>query len=453
MAAILTRRNFLGTATALASYGSLTGQRREQPPNILFILADDLGYGDLGCYGQQRIRTPNIDALSRQGVRFTQAYAGSTVCAPSRCALMTGRHTGHATIRGNKGPEMGMRPDEVTLAQVLKRAGYDTAMYGKWGLGGTSSGSVPNTRGFDDFFGYLNQTHAHNYFPEHLWQNQEEFLLPANWFNRRKQYAPDLFTERALKFLDKPRERPFFLYMPYTLPHADNELGAATGNGSEVPTDEPYSGEAWPAVEKNFAAMVTRLDRDVGRILARLEERGLARSTLVIFTSDNGPHAEGNHDAKFFGSSGPLRGIKRDLYEGGIRVPMIARWPGRAPGGAISDQVFAFWDFLPTLAEIAGTSAPPGLDGISMPGALRGEPAREHGPLYWEFHEGGFSQAVRMGDWKGVQRKADGPVELFNLKNDVSERENVAAREPAVARRITDLMQQSRTDSPDWPIR
>lgn len=448
IASSMTRRSFLGSAAAAA----LAAQTREQPPNILFILADDLGYGDLGCYGQQRIRTPNIDVLARQGVRFTQVYAGSTVCAPSRCALMTGRHMGHASIRGNRGPELGLPPNEVTMAQLLKRAGYDTAMYGKWGLGGTSSGSVPNTRGFDDFFGYLNQTHAHNYYPEHLWQNQEEFLLPANWFNRRKQYAPDLFTDRALKFLDKPRQNPFFLYLPYILPHADNELGAATGNGSEVPSDEPYSGESWPAVEKNFAAMVTILDRQVGRVLERLEQRGLARNTLVIFTSDNGPHAEGNHDSKFFTSSGPLRGIKRDLYEGGIRVPMIARWPGRAAPGSTSDQLLAFWDFLPTFAELAGAAAPSGLDGVSIASALRGEAPREHPPLYWEFHERGFSQAVRLGEWKGVRPKVDAAVELYNLKTDLGEKENLAGREPAIVRKIEDLMKNLRTESVEFPV-
>jgi arylsulfatase A-like enzyme len=449
---VISRRTFLGTAAAAALAGQ--GQSR---PNILFILADDLGYGDLGCYGQPRIHTPNIDALARQGIRFTQAYAGSTVCAPSRCTLMTGRHTGHATVRGNKGPEVGLLASELTLPQLLKRAGYETAMYGKWGLGGVSTGSMPNQRGFDDFFGYLSQTHAHNYYPEHLWQNQDEYLLQANWFNRRKQYAPDLFTDRALKFLDRPRQNPFFLYLPYTLPHADNELGAATGNGSEVPSDEPYSGESWPAVEKNFAAMVTRLDRDVGRVLACLEERGLARNTLVIFTSDNGPHAEGNHDAKFFSSGGPLRGIKRDLYEGGIRVPMIVRWPDRAAAGSVSDQVLAFWDFLPTFAELTGEPVPPGIDGVSMLpallGALRGAGTREHPPLYWEFHEGGFSQAVRAGDWKFVRNRSSAAVELYDLKADPGERNDLAAAQPEVVRRLSGLMKSLRTDSPDFPVK
>jgi arylsulfatase A-like enzyme len=447
----MNRRQFLEAAGALAGATALSAQTRPDPPNIVFILADDLGYGDLGCYGQRRIHTPNLDALAKQGTRFTQAYAGSTVCAPSRCALMTGRHTGHSTIRGNKGPELGLHADEVTLPQLLKRAGYETAMFGKWGLGGVSTGSVPNTRGFDEFFGYLSQTHAHNYYPEHLWQNQEEFLLQANWFNRRRQYAPDLFTDRALKFLDRPRQKPFFLYLATTIPHADNELGAATGNGSEVPSDEPHSQEPWPPVEKNFAAMVTRLDRDVGRVLARLEERGLARNTLVVFSSDNGAHAEGNHDARFFSSSGSLRGIKRDLYEGGVRVPLIARWPGRIAAGALSDHVLAFWDFLPTFAEVAGAATPAGLDGISMAPALLGGSQRGHEYLYWEFHEQGFFQAVRMGDWKGV-RKQGAAIELYDLKNDVGESRDVSASEPGVLRRIAELMAAARTDSPDFPV-
>jgi arylsulfatase A-like enzyme len=446
----MNRRTFVGAAAGAMLEAQES--RREQPPNILFILADDLGYGDLGCYGQRRIKTPNIDALAAQGMRFTQAYAGSTVCAPSRCALMTGRHTGHSSIRGNHSPDLPVRADEITLAQMLKRTGYDTAMYGKWGLGGFDTGSVPNTRGFDEFFGYLSQTHAHNYYPEHLWQNQEEFLLTANWFNRRKQYAPDLFAERALAFLDRRRDGPFFMYYASIIPHADNELGSATGNGAEVPTDEPYSGEAWPQVEKNFAAMVTRLDRDVGRLMAKLEERGLARNTIVIFSSDNGPHKEGQHDPEFFGSRGGLRGIKRDLYEGGIRVPLIVRWPGKVAAGAVSNQVVAFWDVLPTLAELTGSKAPAGLDGVSIAPALVRGTTVAHPYLYWEFHEGGFVQAIRMDDWKGV-RKNGGPLELYELKSDPGESRDVARSEPAVARRVAELMKVARTESKEFPVK
>jgi arylsulfatase A-like enzyme len=443
---MISRRTFLG-ASALAPLALSAQQRAAARPNVVFILADDLGYGDLGCYGQRRIATPNIDKLATEGLRFTQAYSGATVCAPSRCCLMTGKHGGHATVRGNKKPEVGLRPDELTLPQMLKRAGYRTAIYGKWGLGGPGAGSVPNTRGFDEFYGYLDQQHAHNYYPEHLWDNQNEVFLTANWFNRRKQYAPDLFTGHALAFLERPQPQPYFLYMAYTLPHADNELGSATGNGLEVPSEEPYARQDWPAVEKGFAAMVTRLDRDVGRILAKLGD-----NTIVVFTSDNGPHKEGGHDPNYFGSSGPLRGIKRDLYEGGIRVPMIIRWPGHVAAGQQTDQVTAFWDFLPTFAEIAGQAAPTGIDGISMLNAWTGRAQQNHPYFYWEFHEGGFSQAVRIGDWKGVRPKTNAPVELYDLKADIGEKRNVAAGHSDVVRQISELMKSARVDSPDFPV-
>ena len=279
----------------------LSGAER---PNIVFILADDLGYGDLGCYGQQRILTPAIDRLAAEGIRFTQAYSGSTVCAPSRCSLMTGLHTGHATVRGNKKPEVGLRPEEPVVAALLKQAGYHTALFGKWGLGGPGTGSVPNTRGFDRFFGYLDQQHAHNYYPGHLWDNQNEIFLTSNWFDQRKEYAPDLFTKRALDFVRQPPGTPFFLYLTYTIPHADNELGALKGNGMEVPSDQPYSDRDWPAQEKGFAAMITRMDSDIGKLLEALRQGGHERDTLVFFSSDNGPHKEGGHNPDFFASSG-----------------------------------------------------------------------------------------------------------------------------------------------------
>ncbi|HEX30232.1 TPA: N-acetylgalactosamine-6-sulfatase, partial [Candidatus Poribacteria bacterium] len=291
----------------------------DRKPNIIFILADDLGYGDLGCYGQRLIETPNIDALAAEGIRFTQCYAGSTVCAPSRCALMTGFHTGHARVRGNK--LIPLRPRDVTVAEILKGAGYTTAIIGKWGLGEPGTTGVPNLKGFDEWFGYLNQRRAHNYYPEYLWRNTEKYWIKGNMNGKKGVYSHDLFTEEALKFIRRNRGNPFFLYLAYTIPHANNELGRKTGNGMEVPSDEPYSDRSWPQVEKNFAAMVTRMDRDVGRIVSLLKELGIDGETVIFFSSDNGPHREGGHDPKFFKSSGPLRGIKRDLYEGGIRVP------------------------------------------------------------------------------------------------------------------------------------
>jgi arylsulfatase A-like enzyme len=422
-------------------------------PNILFILADDLGYGDTGCYGQKQILTPSIDRIASEGIRFTQAYAGSTVCAPSRCSLMTGLHTGHATVRGNKRPEAGLRPGEPDVPTLLKSAGYSTALFGKWGLGGPGTGSVPNMRGFDQFFGYLDQLHAHNYYPGHLWENQDEFFLTSNWFDQRKDYAPDLFTKRALEYLRHPPGAPFFMYLCYTIPHADNELGTLTGNGMEVPDNRFYSDRDWPDVEKNFAAMVTRMDSDIGRILDLLRETGLDRDTIVFFTSDNGPHKEGGHNPDFFDSNGPLRGIKRDLYEGGIRVPFIVRWPGRIPAGTVSDQVVAFWDFLPTAATIAGAEIPPGRDGRSILQALRGERQQAPAPLYWEFHERGFAQAVRAGDWKGVRPDVGRRIELYDLNRDPAEQRDVAANHPEVRKEIARLMEASHTESAEFPVK
>ncbi len=438
----VTRRGFLGTAGA-----ALAAQSRTRP-NIIFILADDLGYGDLGCYGQRLIPTPHLDRLASQGLRFTQAYAGSTVCAPSRCALMTGLHTGHARIRGNA--RVPLRPADRTVAEVLKQAGYRTAIFGKWGLGEAGSTGVPNLKGFDEWFGYLNQQHAHTYYPDHLWDNQNEHILAEN-LGTRKQYSPDLFTDRALGFLDRQQSQPFFLYLAYTLPHANNELGRDTGNGMEVPGDEPFSGRSWPQQEKNFAAMVARLDASVGKVLGKLNQKGLDENTVVFFASDNGPHREGGHDPDFFQSRGPLRGIKRDLYEGGVRVPAMARWPEHIRRG-VSEQVWAFWDFLPTAAELAGAPIPPGLDGASIAPALLGGPEQPHRPLYWEFHERGFSQAVRTGNWKGVRPGKGRPLELYDLSTDLGEQHDVAGAHPEVVRRIQDALTRARTDSAEFPV-
>jgi len=447
------RREFLKTTAAGAVSLAADAAEAAARPNIIFILADDLGYGDLGCYGQQRIKTPNLDRLAAEGIRFTQAYSGATVCAPSRCCLMTGKHGGHATVRGNKRPEVGLRPDEATLPALLKKAGYRTALSGKWGLGGPSTRSMPNQRGFDEFFGYLDQLHAHNSYPEHLWQNEEEVFLTENWFNRRKKFAPDLFTEKALEFVKRRENRPFFLYLAYTVPHADNELGAFQGNGIEVPGDEPYSNENWPQVERNFAALITRMDRDIGTLLAALGDGGIDRNTLIVFSSDNGPHREGGHDPDYFSSRGPLRGIKRDLYEGGIRMPFLTRWTGRIRGGQVSGQVLAFWDILPSLGELVGAAKPAGIDGISVLPALLGERRVEHPPLYWEFHERGFSQAVRFGDWKAVRNNPQKPIELYALETDIGEKNDVAAGNAPVAQKAAELMKSLRVDSPDFPIR
>jgi arylsulfatase A-like enzyme len=441
----LNRREFVaGLAGSIAA-----AQGRGSRPNILFILADDLGYGDVGVFGQKVIATPNIDRIAAEGVRFTQAYAGCTVCAPSRCCLMTGLHTGHARIRGNA--KVPLEASDVTVAKVLKQAGYRTGIVGKWGLGGAYSDGIPNLQGFDDWFGFLDQTYAHTYYPQSLWDNKEEKIIQKN-LGKRQEWVQDLFTERALQFLDSQKKDPFFLYLAFTSPHANDELGRDVGDGMEVPSDEPFTKKPWPQVEKNFASMVTRLDRDVGRVMEQLKKTGQDRNTLVIFTSDNGPHQEGGHDPKFFHSGGPLRGIKRDLYEGGIREPSMARWPGKIKPGTTSEQVWAFWDFLPTAAELAGVSPPAGIDGISMVPALLGEAQQNHEYLYWEFHERGFSQAVRMGDWKGVRTGLRQPVELYDLKTDVAESNNVAPANPAVVKKISEIMHGVRIDSKEFPV-
>ena len=432
-------------------------------PSILFILADDLGYGDLGCYGQMQIKTPNIDKLAAEGMRFTSFYAGSTVCAPSRATLMTGRHTGHAVIRGNGTVPLG--PADLTVAEVLKNSGYATGAFGKWGLGEEGSPGMPGKKGFEEWFGYLDQVEAHNYYPVYLNRRDREgherqIELSENLNGRKGRYSDDYFTEAALNFLriNQPDQfnhyRPFFLYLPYTIPHANNELGSQTGNGMEVPDDAPYSNEPWPATEKNKAAMITRLDKYVGSLMEKLKESKMDKNTVVVFTSDNGPHKEGGVDPKFFNSGGPLRGIKRDLYEGGIRVPFIVWWPGKVKTGATSDEPLAFWDFLPTAAEIARLTPPKDIDGISfLPTLLGKAQTNRHEFLYWEFHENGFKQAVRMGDWKAVRLSPNGPLELYDLRQDLAEKNNVADQHPDVMAKITEYLKTARTEDKNWPIK
>jgi arylsulfatase A-like enzyme len=440
----------------------------ERKPSIIFILADDLGYGDLGCYGQTKIKTPNLDKMAAEGMRFTSFYAGSTVCAPSRCALMTGLHTGHALIRGNA--LVPLRPQDLTVAELLQQAGYHTSLIGKWGLGNPNTTGVPQKKGFDEFLGYLDQVHAHDYYTDYLWRydphadakpgydGRVEFA--ENRDGKKGRYMDDLFDEAALRFvsINKPESlnhfRPFFLYLSYTIPHANNEEGQRTGNGMEVPSDAPYSNEAWPPTERNKAAMITRLDTYVGQLLDKLKGLKIDDSTVIFFTSDNGPHKEGGVDPEFFHSGGLLRGIKRDLYEGGIRVPLIVRWPGEIKPGTANDQPWAFWDFLPTAAEIAGVKVPEKIDGISLLPTLLGRPqTNRHDFLYWEFHEGGSQQAVRMGDWKAVRLGPGAPLELYNLSSDLGEKQNVAAQNPEVVAKIEAYLKTARTESERWPIK
>lgn len=420
-------------------------------PNIIFILADDLGYGDVGCYGQEKVPTPNIDRLAAEGIRFTDFYAGSTVCAPSRCCLMTGLHTGHAWIRGND--RVPLRPNDVTIARVCKQAGYATGLVGKWGLGEPDTTGIPNRQGFDYFFGYLNQGHAHNYYPDYLWRNTDRVVLEGNAGGKRTQYSHDLFTTEAMGFIDKHRVEPFFLYLAYTIPHANNERKKETGDGMEVPDYGPYaSKEGWTNPQKGHAAMIDRMDGDIGRIMRQLANLGIDKNTLVFFASDNGPHKEGGYQPEFFNCSGPLRGIKRDLYEGGIRVPMIARWPGHIQAGTVSHHAGAFWDVLPTLAEVIGAKPPTDLDGLSFAPTLRGKDQKPHDYLYWEFHEGGFAQAVLLGDWKAV-RKNNGPIELYDLKTDLGETKDIAANHADVVARIESILKSARTENEHWPVK
>jgi arylsulfatase A-like enzyme len=445
----------------------------EENPNLIWVMADDLGYGELGCYGQKVIRTPHLDRMAREGMRFTQFYAGATVCAPSRSVLMTGQHHGHTRVRGNAGranpAAQALRADDVTVARVLKDAGYATALVGKWGLGdvGAASTGLPRKQGFDSFFGYLNQVHAHNHFPDYLWRNEEKAPLPnevkpvgdagGGYATRAVAYADDLFADEALRFVAANKARPFFLYWGMVTPHANNERARVLKDGAHVPDYGPYADRDWPAPDRGHAAMITRLDGHVGRLLEQLKKLGIAGRTLVIFTSDNGPHNESNHNLARFNPSGSLRGIKRGLTEGGIRVPLIAWRPGTVPAGKESAHVGYFGDWMATAAELAGAKLPPGRDSISFVPALLGRPEkqRQHEFLYWEFHERGFSQAaLYRGRWKGIrERAADAPLALYDLHNDVAEKTDVAARRPEIVARLNAYLKTARSDSPEWPIK
>ena len=428
-------------------------------PNIIYIMADDLGYGDLSCFGQTKFETPNIDSLATEGVTFTNYYAGSTVCAPTRCVLMTGMHTGHAFVRGNREvkPE-GQAPmpaDIVTLPRLLKKAGYTTGMFGKWGLGAPGSESDPMEH-FDTFYGYNCQRQAHTFYPTHLWDNDNKVPLDE------KTYSADLISDQLLQFVRDNKDKPFFAYVPFTIPHA----------AMHVPEDDhaPWK-EKWPQFNdkigkydgpqvKNpvaaFAGMVTRMDRHVGELMALLKELGIDDNTIVSFTSDNGPHMEGGHDPIFFNSNGPLKGHKRDLYEGGIRVPFVARWPGKIKPGTKTDLPVAMWDVLPTCLEIAQAEPPIRIDGISYLPALLGkmETQVKHPYLYWAFYERGGKQAVRLGKWKGVRnnvgKNPNSTPELYDLTIDIGETNNVAVQHPDVVKQIESYMKEANTPSPDW---
>jgi len=432
-------------------------------PNIVLIHADDLGWGDLSSYGQQRFRTPNIDRLAAEGTRFTDYYAGSTVCAPSRAALMLGQHTGHNRIRGNG--EVPLEDTDVTLAEHLKAVGYRTGLVGKWGLGYEGTPGLPERQGFEETFGYLTHQHPHRQYTDRLWKNGQWVEVSPS-----RDFTSDLFTAAAVAFIDRPSSQPFFLYLAYPLPHAElrapeEAIAKFRGAFPETPfvnakadattPTPPYrvSGgyRSQPAPRATFAAMVTRMDEGVGRVLAALQARGLDRDTVVLFTSDNGPHREGGADPEFFDSNGPLRGIKRDLYEGGIRVPMLVRWPGQVPAGRLSEQVWAHWDLLPTLSRLAGAPDPSGTDGVSMRDALVGAGTSAERTLYWEFHEGGYKRAARRGRWKAVWNAPEQPIELYDLTSDVGEQHDVATVHPEVVAQFRTYFASARTPNARWP--
>lgn len=450
---------------------SAGAQRQAQRPNVIFILADDLGYGDVGSYGQRLIQTPNLDRLAVEGMRFTQFYAGSTVCAPSRAVLMTGKHMGHVSVRGNAGREnmaiQTLPKDERTVAEVFKSAGYQTALFGKWGLGEIGSEGHPNKKGFDEFFGYLNQTHAHNYYPSFLVHNSARFTLRnvpeqedkeigSGWAKEKLDYAPDVIFDRAMTWLEQNRSKPFFLYFASTLPHANNEAARGTGNGQEVPDHGIYKDKDWPNSDKGQAAMITHLDSQVGKILAWLKKRGLDGNTLVVFSSDNGPHNEGRNNPNLFKPSGALRGMKRALYEGGVRVPFIARWTGKIKAGTVSDHIGYFGDVMATVGELTNQTTPAGLDSISFLPTLIGKAAqqRQHKYIYFEFYEQGSRQSVRFGNWKAIREPMlTGKVQLYDLSKDVGETNNVAEANPSVVKQAVEFMEQAHVADARWQIR
>lgn len=432
------------------------GAAAETKPNVIFIMVDDLGYGDLGCYGQQQIKTPHIDSMATEGMRFTQCYAGSTVCAPTRCVLMTGKHTGHARVRGNSGftgseRERYLVPlldEDVTVAEVLKSVGYTTGVMGKWGLGEPHTSGIPNRQGFDQWMGFLNQQHAHGFYPEYIWKNETMVSLDGNLGGHQREWIHERFTQFAKDFIKQNKNGPFFLYAAYTIPHGRYEIAS----------DQPYSDKPWPQDVRNYAAMITRMDSDVGQILSLLKELNIDDNTIVFFTSDNGAEIHYFRRAQLekeyesiLGSPGPLRGWKRDLTDGGIRVPMIVRWPGKVPAGTTSDHIWAFWDFLPTAAELAGTQAPTDTDGISVLPTLLGGKQKTHEFLYWEFFERGFQQAVRYGDFKAIRLKQGQPLQLYRVTSDPKESHNIATREREVVDRIETYLKTARTPSPYWP--
>ena len=469
--------NFLKTISLAGTGLCMTACPGAQPtenqkPNIIFIIADDLGYGDLGCYGQELIKTPNIDKLASEGIRFTQFYSGCTVCAPSRSSLVTGLHTGHTPVRGNKEYEPeGQHPlpkDTYTIGKMLQSAGYTTGCFGKWGLGYPGSEGAPEKQGFDTFFGYNCQRLAHNYYPYYLWHNTDTIWLKGNEGTQANDYSQDIIQKEALKFINSNKEKPFFAFLTYVIPHAEliNPEDSITMMYRDQFPEKPYKGTddgpnyrkggygSNPHPKADFAAMITRLDAYVGEIISELKKSGLDKNTLVMFTSDNGPHQEGGADPHFFKSYGPLKGVKRDMYEGGIRVPFIAWLPEKIKSG-VSDHVGAFWDIMPTFAALAGVEVAGETDGLSILPVLFGKKGqKKHEYLYWEFHEQGGRIAVRKDNWKAIWFDVGKPdktyVELYDLSKDIHEDNNLALQYPDVVKELTEIKNSAHTPSEVW---
>jgi arylsulfatase A len=435
-----------------------TAAENSQKPNIIFILSDDLAQGDLGCYGQKLIQTPRLDRMAAEGIRFTQAYCGTSVCAPSRASLLTGLHSGHCPIRANrelKDPEgkpmegqMPLPANTVTIAEILQKAGYATAVMGKWGMGRFDSTGSPLKKGFDHFFGYNCQRHAHSYFPTYLYRDDQRFELPGNdGKGIGKIYAQNLIEDEALSWMRSHKEEPFFLFYAITLPHGRHEI------------DElgEYAKRDWTPQQKAYAAQVTRMDRDVGRLLDLLKELQLDEKTVVFVAGDNGSSFSPTSEiGKRFDQAGNgLRGFKRELYEGALRQAAIVRWPGVIPAGRVSDEPWAFWDFLPTAVELTGAKLPDGFkpDGLSLVSMLRGGAAPQRDYFYWELHERASIQAVRFGNWKAVRNGPSKPIELYALKDDPGESKDLAKQEPKVVAKAEALMRSAHVDDPNWPMR
>jgi arylsulfatase A-like enzyme len=445
------------TAFILSIIGCVSAQAAS--PSIVYILVDDLGWGDLSCYGQQHWETPRLDQMAAEGMRFTQAYSGSTVCAPSRATLLTGNHTGRVWQRGNGDIQFRRDPSDITIATRLKGLGYRTAMIGKSGLACNSDdATLPNDKGFDYFYGFLAHGAAHRNYPQELVRNGKRIGLPGNHGMTGGIYANELFVKDALKWIATESDKPFFLHLALTPPHADltvpeRYMAPFSGKFEETPnTRDGYYHQPEPRAA--YAGMIAFIDESVGRILDRLEQLGIAEDTVVIFASDNGPHYEGGADADFFDSNGPFRGGKRALFEGGIRTPQIIWWPGTVPAGTRTDVLTAFWDFAPTALELAGAEIPDTMDGISIVATLKGQPERQqhHEYLYWEFYEQGGKQAVRIRDWKGIRRNVNrdrnSPIELYDLNSDLGEATDVAEQNPDVVRRIVEIMDEAHVPSP-----